>query len=203
MSEFGISIERAGENIYKVSGEYKSAECIVEGDHSNAAFLDALTLAGGAVQVTGLREDSLQGDKIYREYFEKIKNGYCTLDISDTPDLGPILMAVGAMYDGVELTGTRRLKIKESDRGEVMREVLSEFSVPVEVYDDRILVAGRRVHPPSRPLYGYRDHRIVMSEAILMSCTGGEIQGAEAVSKSYPDFFRVIGELGIKYKVTE
>ena len=203
MIEFGITVERTGENTYKVSGEYKPTESVVEGDHSNAAFLDAFTLAGGDVQVTGLRADSLQGDKIYREYFEKIKNGYCTLDISDTPDLGPVLMAVGAIYDGVELTGTRRLKIKESDRGEVMRRVLGEFSVPVEVYEDRIVVAGRRLHPPSRPLDGYRDHRIVMSEAVLMSCTGGEIHGAETVSKSYPDFFEVIGGLGIKYKVTE
>ncbi len=203
MSEFGVGIEAPEENTYKVSGGYNPTCCVVEGDHSNAAFLDALTLAGGDVQVTGLKKDSLQGDKIYGEYFERIKKGYCTLDISDTPDLGPILMAVGAMFDGVELTGTRRLKIKESDRGEVMREVLSEFSVPVEVYEDRIIVSGGRLAPPSRPLEGYRDHRIVMTEAILMSRTGGEIHGAEAVSKSYPDFFEVIGGLGIKHEVTE
>ncbi|MBE6544209.1 MAG: 3-phosphoshikimate 1-carboxyvinyltransferase, partial [Ruminococcaceae bacterium] len=48
-----------------------------------------------------------------------------------------------------------------------------------------------------------RDHRIVMSEALLMSVTGGEIQGAEAVKKSFPDFFEKISELGIKLEKSE
>ena len=203
MEQFGIKVEKAAENRYLVSGSYTPKQVTVEGDHSNGAFLDAFGLIGGDVTVTGLSPDSLQGDKIYKEYFEKIKKGYCSLDISDTPDLGPVLMAVGAIFDGVELTGTRRLKIKESDRGEVMKEVLSEFSVPVEVFEDRILVKGRVQRAPTRPLDGYRDHRIVMSEALLMSVTGGEIYGAEAVRKSFPDFFEKITELGIKLEKTE
>ncbi len=203
MESFGIKVERLTCNSYRVSGNYQPRSVTVEGDHSNGAFLDAFGLVGGDVIVEGLSWDSLQGDKKYKEYFEMIKKGYCTVDISDTPDLGPVLMAVGALFDGVELTGTRRLKIKESDRGQVMSEVLSEFSVPTEVYDDRIVVKGGMLRAPTRPLDGYRDHRIVMSEALLMSVTGGEIQGAEAVKKSFPDFFEKISELGIKLEKSE
>lgn len=203
MEQFGINVERNGENSYSVSGNYTPRHVTVEGDYSNGAFLDAFGLIGEGVTVNGLSQDSLQGDKIYKEYFEKIKEGFCTLDISDTPDLGPVLMAVGAIFDGVELTGTRRLKIKESDRGQVMKAVLSEFSVPVEVFDDRIVVKSRIQRAPTRPLDGYRDHRIVMSEALLMSITGGEIHGAEAVRKSFPDFFEKITELGIKIEILE
>lgn len=203
MARFGIEVTRIHENGYKVKGKYQPRQVTVEGDHSNGAFLDAFGVIGGSVTVTGLSDKSLQGDRVYKEYFQKIKEGYCTLDISDTPDLGPVLMALGAIFDGVELTGTRRLKMKESDRGQVMKEVLSEFSVPVTVYDDRIAVCGKMLRAPTRPLDGYRDHRIVMSEALLMSVTGGEIRGAEAVKKSFPDFFEKISELGIRLETEE
>ena len=129
--------------------------------------------------------------------------GIPTIHIGNCPDLGPILMALGAAFNGVELTGTRRLKIKESDRGRVMAEVLGKFSIPVTVYEDSILVKSNgKLQAPTNALDGYNDHRVVMSEAILLTLTGGVIKGAEAVSKSYPDFFERIKELGIEaYKI--
>ncbi len=201
METFGIKVERSGKNSYTVSGDYRKKTVKVEGDYSNAAFLEAFNLIGGNVTVEGLSPDSLQGDRVFYEYFERIKSGYCTLDISATPDLGPILMAVAAAFEGVELTGCSRLKIKESDRGEVMKAVLGEFSVPVEVLGDRIIVKGGCLIPPAKPIYGYNDHRIVMSEAFLLSITGGEIIGGDAVRKSYPDFFERMRELGMKTEI--
>ena len=54
------------------------------------------------------------------------------------------------------------------------------------------------LHPPARPLDGHNDHRIVMALSLLLTLTGGEIAGAEAVRKSYPGFFADLGRLGLR-----
>jgi 3-phosphoshikimate 1-carboxyvinyltransferase len=107
-------------------------------------------------------------------------------------------MSVAAAKNGVYLTGTARLKIKESDRGAVMAEELLKFGVPVTVGEDDIYVEGGHLGSPVDVLFGHNDHRVVMSMAVLASITGGEIDGAEATRKSYPDFFEVIKKLGIE-----
>ena len=94
----------------------------IEGDHSNAAFLDAFNLIGSQVHVENLNVDSLQGDRVYRDYFRQLSQGTPTLDISDCPDLGPVLFALAALNHGAVFTGTDRLKVKESDRGQAMYE---------------------------------------------------------------------------------
>lgn len=195
---YGVSAKREN-NVIKIKGgqSYEITDTIVEGDWSNAAFFDALNLVGGDTQVTNLNTESLQGDKIYKEYFKKIQNGYCTLDISDCPDLGPILMAAGAACHGVRLTGTKRLAIKESDRGAAMAEELSKFGVKVQNEENEITV-GSGLSVPCETLYGHNDHRIVMALAVLLTKTGGSIDGWGAVSKSLPDFFDRLERLGVK-----
>jgi len=135
--------------------------------------------------------------------FEQLKKGTPTLNISDCPDLGPVLFSVAAAGKGGVFTGTRRLKIKESDRGEVMAAVLRKFGVSVTVYEDEIVINPEKFGAPAGPLYGYNDHRIVMSEAVLMTLTGGIIEGAEAVTKSFPDFFEKLRTLGIEVEEIE
>lgn len=169
---------------------------IVEGDWSNAAFFLAL---GASVTVTGLNSDSLQGDKVCVEHFERLKAGNAEIDLSDCPDLGPVLFAYAAMHHGGVFTGTRRLRIKESDRGAAMWEELRKFGVPVEIEYNRITV-GNGLHAPSEILDGHNDHRIVMALSVLCAQTGGTIAGAEAVNKSFPDFFKRLKGLEIKVK---
>ena len=79
-----------------------------------------------------------------------------------------------------------------------MAEELAKFGVPVTVGEDDITVAGGHFRAPEKVLSGHNDHRVVMSMAVLSSITGGEIDGAEASRKSYPDFFEVIKKLGIE-----
>ena len=198
MRKFGIECYFENDETLFVKGNqaYIPQKLSAEGDWSNAAFLDGFNLVGGDVVATGLSVDSLQGDKIYRQYFEMIKNGRPTLDISDCPDLGPVLMALAAANNGAVLTGTKRLKIKESDRGEAMKQELSKFSIDVKVSDNEIVVESG-LRKPSQILCSHNDHRIVMSLTILLSLTGGTIDGAEAVRKSFPDFFRKTEKLGI------
>lgn len=173
----------------------------VEGDYSNAAFLDAFNCAGGAVKVTGLSENSAQGDRIYKKHFADILSGSPEIDISDCPDLGPVLMAAAALNNGCKLTGTRRLAIKESDRGEAMKEELEKFGVKIICVENEITVPKCSLKAPGEPLCGHNDHRIVMSLAVMATVTGGVIEGAEAVRKTYPAFFEDIKKLGARLEI--
>ena len=200
LAAFGVKAEWKGEYTIAIPGSqrYTPADERVEGDYSNAAFLEALGILGGDVDVQGLNENSVQGDKAYITQFKALCEGAPEINISDCPDLAPILMSVAAAKNGVHLTGTARLKIKESDRGEVMAQELAKFGVPVTVGEDDITVEGGCLSAPCAVLFGHNDHRVVMSMAVLASLTGGEIDGAEACRKSYPDFFEVIKKLGIE-----
>ena len=130
------------------------------------------------------------------DYFNKLKTGRPTLDISDCPDLGPVLMAVAAANHGARLTGTKRLKIKESDRGVAMAAELSKLGVKTDLFDNEITVACcSNLHAPEKAVFGHNDHRIVMSLAVLLTLTGGSMSGYEAVNKSWPDFFTILQQL--------
>ncbi len=197
---FGVEIRWQKDNEIYIKGNqrYEAKEVRVEGDYSNAAFFEALNVFGGSVKVGNLREESIQGDRVFFDMFNKIKMGRPTLDISDCPDLGPILFTLAAANNGAVFTGTRRLKIKESDRGQAMAMELAKFGVKVDILGDKIEVRSSGLHPPMEKIYGHNDHRIVMANAILLTMTGGVIDGAEAVSKSFPDFFEKLAELGIE-----
>lgn len=164
----------------------------VEGDWSNAAPFLAL-----GVPVTGLDPDSLQGDRVCVKYFEALRQGAATLDLSDCPDLGPVLMAYAAMHRGGTFIGTRRLRMKESDRGWAMYAELQKFGVPVCVEENAITV-GCGLHAPSEALEGHNDHRIVMALSVLCAQIGGTIRGAEAVRKSFPDYFEKLHRAGVR-----
>lgn len=198
LNQFGIKVDFTENELYIYGNQvYKPAEIAVEGDYSNSAFFDALNYLGSKIEIHGLNPDSYQGDKVYNKYFNAIKNGMPTLDITDCPDLAPILFTIAAFYNGAVFTGTRRLKMKESDRAAVMQKELSHFGANIEVYENSVVVNKSKLHKPQVVLNGHNDHRIVMSLSVLLSVFGGKISGAEAVSKSFPDFFDKISSLGI------
>lgn len=199
MRKFGMKIEWKNERTLYIPGGQKYSPVVdsVEGDYSNAAFFSALNIFGGDVKIEGLNENSVQGDRIYSKYFEMIKKGTPSINISDCPDLGPILFALAAANNGGIFTGTRRLRIKESDRCEAMAEELRKFGVSVTVSDDDVVVFPKEFHKPTEVLSGHNDHRVVMALAVLCTIFGGEIEGAEAVNKSFPDFFEKLQSVGI------
>lgn len=204
LNSFGIKAYFENpQKIVIVGGTYKPQDIIVEGDYSNAAFLDAFNYYGGNVQVDGLNPNSLQGDKVYLNYFEQLKTKNAVLDISNCPDLGPILFALAAYLNGAKFIGTKRLSIKESDRATAMAQELSKFGVKTIVEENSVEIIKSDFHPPNTSILGHNDHRIVMALTTLLTRCGGEIIGAEAVNKSYPEFFETIKALNCEMTIYE
>ena len=173
----------------------------IEGDYSNGAFLDAFNYIGSQVQVGNLKPDSLQGDRVYQDYFRQIAEGTPTLDISDCPDLGPVLFALSAMKNGAVFTGTDRLKAKESDRGMAMHQELQKLGGGLIFGNNTIRVPKQALTYRNAVLSGHNDHRIVMALSLILSKIGGSIEGAEAIRKSYPGFFEDIKNMGSEVQI--
>lgn len=203
LKKFGIEVNRISPREWAVPGGQKRLspeEVSVEADESGAAFFGALNCLGGDVKLLNLNENSVQGDRVWRELFDEISSHRAEISIKDCPDLGPILMALAACKNGAVLTDTARLRIKESNRGQAMAQELAKLGVSVEVGENTISVSPQRLHAPTEKLCGHNDHRIVMSLAILLTQVGGVIDDAQSVSKSMPQFWDLLQSLGIKEK---
>ena len=202
LSMFGISASFSGKEIrIKGNRKYQAGVRKAEGDYSNAAFFEALNYIDDAnrVVVDGLKADSLQGDRAYQKLFPLLAcNEMPTICVSDCIDLGPVLFMLAAANNGAVFTGTRRLRMKESDRIACLASELRKFGAEIEENDDSVVIRKTRLHAPVAHLDGHNDHRVVMALAVLLTKFGGVIEGSEAVGKSFPDFFERLGEIGIK-----
>lgn len=199
LKDFGADITEPEKNFFEINGKGRlsTGEFTVEGDWSNAAFLIALSRLVGTISVSGLNENSVQGDRFSSVAFDALDGENAEIDLKDCPDLAPILFAYAAYKNGGRFTNTRRLRVKESDRANVMAEELKKFGANVKVYENSVEIEKTQLKPPIVPLCGHNDHRIVMALSVLAAVFGAEIDGAEAVNKSYPDFFRVIKKAGV------
>lgn len=199
LKDFGADITETEKNFFEINGKGRLSpgEFTVEGDWSNAAFLIALSRLLGTISISGLNENSVQGDRFLSVAFDALDGENAEIDLKDCPDLAPILFAYAAYKNGGRFTNTRRLRVKESDRANVMAEELKKFGANVKVYENSVEIEKTQLKPPIVPLCGHNDHRIVMALSVLAAVFGAEIDGAEAVNKSYPDFFRVIKKAGV------
>ncbi len=199
LKDFGADIKEPEKNFFEINGKGRLSpgEFTVEGDWSNAAFLIALSRLLGTISVSGLNENSVQGDRFSSVAFDALDGENAEIDLKDCPDLAPILFAYAAYKNGGKFINTRRLRVKESDRANVMAEELKKLGANVKVYDNSVEIEKTQLKPPIVPLCGHNDHRIVMALSVLAAVFGAEIDGAEAVNKSYPDFFRVIKKAGV------
>lgn len=199
LKDFGADITETEKNFFEINGKGRLSpgEFTVEGDWSNAAFLIALSRLVGTISVSGLNENSVQGDRFCTAAFDALDGENAEIDLKDCPDLAPILFAYAAYKNGGKFINTRRLRVKESDRANVMAEELKKFGANVKVYENSVEIEKTQLKPPIVPLCGHNDHRIVMALSVLAAVFGAEIDGAETVNKSYPDFFRVIKKAGV------
>ena len=197
LRSFSIQVEEI-ENGWRVPGnqQYASPGAVeAEGDWSAAAFWLGANALGSAVTVEGLNPASCQGDKAMEGLLGRIGG---VIDVTDTPDLMPILSAVAAATPGqtTRIVGAARLRLKESDRITAMAETIRTLGGQAEETPDGLLIYGTGLRGGT--VDGKNDHRIVMSASIAATACRGEvtIRGAEAVGKSYPHFWRDYEALG-------
>ena len=203
LRRFGISVTEKTANTFLIGGNqsYRFTDATVEGDFSNAAFLIALSALGGEVTVGGLNEGSCQGDRVFSSLLADLDRDSPVIDVSDCPDLAPVLFACAAAKHGARFIGTRRLRIKESDRASAMAEELYKLGITLDVGENEVTVHDCALRTPTEPLRSHNDHRIVMALSVLLTVCGGVIDGCEAIRKSYPDFFDDLASLGIRTEV--
>ena len=187
---------------FAVKGQsYRPMEVSVEADWSQAGFWYAARALGSDVEICGMSDASLQGDKRIAEFARLLsREGDAEIDVSQCPDLVPPLAAMAAVRKGdCRITGAARLRIKESDRLATVTAALNALGAKVEEYPEELLIHGVDVLRGGAVIDCCNDHRIAMMCAVAATrCRGGDtvLLGAECVRKSYPDFWQVYRELG-------
>lgn len=218
LSRFNIIVEEK-KNVLFIKGNqrYLPTDIVVEGDYSQAAFFLVAAALGHEITLRGLSEKSLQGDKAILDFLTaygceinyeeeiKVKKVNPTpegliFDISNSPDLGPILFALAAMSDQeITIKGTKRLRYKESDRVKAMCSNLELLGSKFEVTENQITFYPSKLKG-GITVKSFNDHRIAMSLGILGTILDGGliIEGAESVNKSYPNFFDDLKHIGAR-----
>ena len=82
-----------------------------------------------------------------------------------------------------------------------MAQELSKFGADIKVFDNEIIIDKTELYTPQDDLYCHNDHRVVMSLSVLASAYGGRLDGADAVKKSFPDFFDKVRALGLEVEI--
>jgi 3-phosphoshikimate 1-carboxyvinyltransferase len=215
LKHFGIQIQRTSKETFFINGNqsYQSTEYTVESDWSSASFWLVASALGQEITVSGLNIDSLQADRKIIEILIsagcelKIENGRISfegknrkgfeVDLADCPDLFPILTIFAVLSPGSSvLHGVERLINKESNRGKVLQKELAKLGVAIQLNKNTMIIEGV-LSVSGGVISSHNDHRIAMSFAILgmFSESALIIENAEAISKSYPNFWEEIANL--------
>ncbi len=219
MRAFDVAVVNRGYKEFVIEGRqgYKARRYRIEGDYSSAAYLLAAGAIGGKpVTITNLRNVSVQGDKKLLNILERMgasvdyledsvkvyRSGTLkgiSIDLGDYPDLVPTLAVVAACASGeTKITNIAHLRFKESDRLNDTAAELDKMNIKTEVGGDTMVIYGGK--PKGAEIDAHNDHRLAMSLSIaaLFADGGSIINGAEAVTKSYPQFFADLIKLGAK-----
>ena len=208
LKQFGVTAENRNYERFIVPGgqSFQARDVSIEADWSQAAFWLTAGALGNPVQTTGLNEHSTQGDRIIRTHIDRLTRetgGTVEIDVSDCPDLLPPLAVLSAFHSGtVRLANAARLRFKESDRLSTAARLIAGLGGQAEEGPDSLTVSGTRLLDGGA-VDGANDHRIVMAAAIAATRCAGPVTilGAEAVRKSYPDFWDDYRRLGGKFDV--
>ena len=224
MKHFGWNVENKNfeEFIFSPSSGQKlqTTNYTVEGDWSGGAFLLVAGAIAGKIEVEGLDVDSAQADKAIIDALKLagatliIKNKKITVnavqltgfkfDATDCPDLFPPLVALAAYCKGKTLIkGVSRLKHKESDRASTLQQEFFKMGIDIEINDDIMHVFGTG-KLTGAAVHSHHDHRIAMACAVAALSAKGEtiINEADAINKSYPDFFDHLQKLNASLQIS-
>lgn len=216
LRKFNIAIENHAYKAFHIKGSqrYKPHDYRVEGDFSQAAFWLVGGILGEEIESSGLNVDSLQGDKAIIDLIRKMggdlsleNSSYVSrqsqtqgisIDVSEFPDLGPILAVLAALSQGeTRIINGARLRIKESDRLKAISTELNKLGADVKEVGDSLIINGKETLKGGQ-VDSWNDHRIAMALAIASIKCREEviITNSGVVNKSYPHFWEDFKSLG-------
>ncbi len=230
MREFGLKIpeNRNYESFYFSSDSWirptAAIEYAVEGDWSGGAFLLVAAAIAGQAEIKGLDRESTQADKAIlialKDAGAVVQIGKNEIhvgdhrigdlrafhfDATDCPDLFPPLVALASVCNGSSfIKGVSRLAHKESDRAITLQEEFGKLGVDILIHDDVMGIKGIQ-KLQSATVHSRHDHRIAMATAVAALRANGpvQIEKADAINKSYPDFFNDLEKIGASIHVLD
>jgi 3-phosphoshikimate 1-carboxyvinyltransferase len=218
MAHFGFNIVNENYERFiispKTNREHEEIVYNVEGDWSSASFLLVAGAIAGGVTLKGLDVFSSQADKAILQVLQLCKAQISisedeivvskkvlqpfTFDATDCPDLFPPLVALAAYCEGTSVIyGIHRLAAKESDRAKTLQDVFGKMGIKITLQeDDAMIIVGGAINKAT--VSSHHDHRIAMAAAIAALGAKGEIKitEADAINKSYPQFYKDLEKLG-------
>ncbi len=208
LKTFGIEVEEVGNNLFKIRGnqKYKATNYVVEGDYSQASFYFVANQLGHKIEIIGLDEDSLQGDKIIIDYLKEFTHNkeHYEFDGSECPDIIPILAVSSSLSAGeTNIVNAERVRFKECDRLFAMAKELNALGAEVCETPDGLIIKGKEQLEGGVVVSSHDDHRIAMSLAIAGTRCKRPIilTNPECVTKSYPNFWEDYKKVGGKVEV--
>lgn len=214
LKSFGVHVSHEDYKTFNIKGsqKYSGRSYEIEGDWSGASFHVVGAAISGKAILTMVNPSSVQADIAILEAVKKagasikIENGNVVIekdelhafnfDALDCPDLFPPIAALAANCNGIsKIKGVQRLTHKESDRYTTIKEEFAKLGIRVWKEEDSMLIEGGPIQ--SAKVHGRHDHRIAMCLAIAALNASGpvEIENAECVSKSYPNFYEDFEQL--------
>lgn len=194
-------------------------EYYVEGDYSNASNFLVMGCLNGNIKCVGLTNSSIQGDCKIIDYLKmmnaKIERDNMSvtcqtsnlkpvsLDLTDTPDLIPLLMAVLSVTPGMsKITGFNKLIYKETNRLEMSLKILNELGASISLENDTIIILGKKKLNNPSYLELPTDHRLIMMVIAIASCFTNPITitNIQAIDKSYKNFINDFIQLRSEYE---
>jgi 3-phosphoshikimate 1-carboxyvinyltransferase len=223
LQEIGVETSFIGNsiNVKSKTQDPNPKTIIVESDWSSASYyysIIALSKEGTQIALSSFKENSFQGDAIlstiYQQmgvetHFEEGKitliknakpiNQNIKLDLNSAPDIAQTI-TVTAFGLGIscELTGLHTLKIKETDRLEALQNELSKLGASISITNDSLQIEPSKSINSNRNIATYNDHRMAMAFTPLALKTNINIENAEVVSKSYPNFWSDLKKVGFE-----
>lgn len=219
LRRFGVNVRKINQTFF-IEGNQKYRPIIInaETDYSQMAFFAVLGIVNNNLEITGINYDSFQPDLRILDIIDemdgeivKTKNAVLIrkskilgkqIDVSQCPDIAPILGVLGSVASGVtKITNAKRLVMKESNRLLSTFITLETYGVDVEMKEDSIvIIGGKELH--GNVFDSFNDHRIAMTVAIAATIADSKVTilNAEAINKSYPTFYQDLEKLGVRIK---
>jgi 3-phosphoshikimate 1-carboxyvinyltransferase len=196
----------------------------VESDWSSVSYfysIAALSTIGTEIKLFSYKKESLQGDSVLAEIYKSFgvdtkfekhsitikktsvinQQSIINLDLSNAPDIAQTISVTAfGLSLRCDLKGLHTLKIKETDRLVALKTELEKLGAEVAITDSSLYLKATEHIKENIRISTYNDHRMAMAFAPLALKTNLRIEDAKVVSKSYPDFWKDLQQIGFIIK---